>query len=718
MRNQARQLDENQDQTLREARRLEGQPPADPPRHRRSPAGPAGARTAGEEARAARSSGCGSTVQRGRGDRAAAGQEPLRHRPQGGRADDPRGAQAGRAAGRRRHSPRRRPSRPDAPARGSSSCARASSGPPGASSATRPPPCGGPRARSKTSPTRSIARSPRRPGEDPARTGTRRPATRPTQSERSGPSGRPDRPDPPGEQGRQGQQGRAAAGGQGQQPGQRGTAGDSQGSSRVSSPVSNEAQAGPARPGSRAARAAGPAGKDSKRQGSGPARRTGPASRDSRARAEGRAPGRSAAAARPGQDGRPARFAGRLREGIRAEAAGGRAPIGCSTGWRGEPNGPGGPITGEGFRQWSDRMRDVEELLDDPELRAEAARIRDRVRGAREEFKRHSKEPDWNQAARRSWPTRSASSATGSPRRSAAASRPTPSSRSIATRSRRNSPRASGGITNDWGAANDRALPDLGLAPLVGRRRRPAGGRGGPAPLELRPRAGRRPRCGSPARLLKALGFAALAISLLEPLLTGSRPRRGANAFVILADNSQSLLIRDDETTRTRGDWVRDRLRQGVRLEDAAGAGFRRPQLCLRLPPPRRRRVRRPDLRRHGHRRWRRRSRPSRSGSAACRWPASSCSPTAIGPTWATSTGRRCRRSIPSCPPSRGSPGTSACTHVSISQTNFESAPVVLRADVVGGRLRGRADRRRRDRRGRARTSSARRRRRPGTASR
>lgn len=57
--------------------------------------------------------------------------------------------------------------------------------------------------------------------------------------------------------------------------------------------------------------------------------------------------------------------------------------------------GPGGPITGEGFRRWSDRMRDVEELLNDPDLRAEAARIRDRVRGAREEFKRHSKDPDW-----------------------------------------------------------------------------------------------------------------------------------------------------------------------------------------------------------------------------------------------------------------------------------------------------------------------------------
>jgi hypothetical protein len=57
--------------------------------------------------------------------------------------------------------------------------------------------------------------------------------------------------------------------------------------------------------------------------------------------------------------------------------------------------GPGGPITGEGFRQWSDRMRDVEDLLEDPAWRAEAARVRDRVRGAREAFKRHAKEPDW-----------------------------------------------------------------------------------------------------------------------------------------------------------------------------------------------------------------------------------------------------------------------------------------------------------------------------------
>ena len=53
-------------------------------------------------------------------------------------------------------------------------------------------------------------------------------------------------------------------------------------------------------------------------------------------------------------------------------------------------------IREQGFREWFDRMRSTEDLLDDPQLRGEAARIRERVRDAREEFKRHAKEPDWN----------------------------------------------------------------------------------------------------------------------------------------------------------------------------------------------------------------------------------------------------------------------------------------------------------------------------------
>jgi len=66
-----------------------------------------------------------------------------------------------------------------------------------------------------------------------------------------------------------------------------------------------------------------------------------------------------------------------------------------------QPSGLGGsgahaPITGENFRDWSDRLRDVEEMLDSPELREEVARVRDRARAARAEFKRHSKTPNWD----------------------------------------------------------------------------------------------------------------------------------------------------------------------------------------------------------------------------------------------------------------------------------------------------------------------------------
>lgn len=55
----------------------------------------------------------------------------------------------------------------------------------------------------------------------------------------------------------------------------------------------------------------------------------------------------------------------------------------------------GGPVTGAEYSQWSDRLRDVEEMLDVPELRAEAARIRDRMRNVRQDVKRHAKEPQW-----------------------------------------------------------------------------------------------------------------------------------------------------------------------------------------------------------------------------------------------------------------------------------------------------------------------------------
>lgn len=55
-----------------------------------------------------------------------------------------------------------------------------------------------------------------------------------------------------------------------------------------------------------------------------------------------------------------------------------------------------GPLTGERFRDWSDRLRDVEEMVGDPQLRADAARIRERARAVRAEAKRHSAPPNWD----------------------------------------------------------------------------------------------------------------------------------------------------------------------------------------------------------------------------------------------------------------------------------------------------------------------------------
>jgi len=68
---------------------------------------------------------------------------------------------------------------------------------------------------------------------------------------------------------------------------------------------------------------------------------------------------------------------------------------------RNDPAGWGGinqrgPITGGDFRDWSDGLREVEEMLEEPDLRNEAARVRDRARSMRVEFKRHGNEPQWD----------------------------------------------------------------------------------------------------------------------------------------------------------------------------------------------------------------------------------------------------------------------------------------------------------------------------------
>lgn len=53
-------------------------------------------------------------------------------------------------------------------------------------------------------------------------------------------------------------------------------------------------------------------------------------------------------------------------------------------------------MRGDGFIEWSDRLRNVEEMVDDPTIRNEVARVREAAQAMRTEFKRHSEEPQWD----------------------------------------------------------------------------------------------------------------------------------------------------------------------------------------------------------------------------------------------------------------------------------------------------------------------------------
>jgi len=75
-------------------------------------------------------------------------------------------------------------------------------------------------------------------------------------------------------------------------------------------------------------------------------------------------------------------------------------------------------------------------------------------------------------------------------------------------------------------------------------------GRRGPA--ERRVRLG----CGG----LKLAGILLLATCLLEPLWVGQRARPGANVFALIADNSQSLTVRDTGAAHSRGELLRQAL--------------------------------------------------------------------------------------------------------------------------------------------------------------
>src|SRR4030095_11078100 len=75
----------------------------------------------------------------------------------------------------------------------------------------------------------------------------------------------------------------------------------------------------------------------------------------------------------------------------------GQRPFFDSGGPGGEDRGEetSGPLTGAQYTNCADRARDVEDMIDVPDLRNEVARVRDRARAMRLELKRHAKNPQW-----------------------------------------------------------------------------------------------------------------------------------------------------------------------------------------------------------------------------------------------------------------------------------------------------------------------------------
>ena len=128
-------------------------------------------------------------------------------------------------------------------------------------------------------------------------------------------------------------------------------------------------------------------------------------------RAQGQSPsGEPSESQRQGQSpqDRTARGQGSEQDSPQQGQARGGSPRWADGAERNDPQGWGGgpgnwdeagvprPLTGDEYMEWSDALRDVEEMLTERELREEAARVRDRARAMRIEFKRHGKEPQWD----------------------------------------------------------------------------------------------------------------------------------------------------------------------------------------------------------------------------------------------------------------------------------------------------------------------------------
>jgi uncharacterized membrane protein len=88
----------------------------------------------------------------------------------------------------------------------------------------------------------------------------------------------------------------------------------------------------------------------------------------------------------------------------------------------------------------------------------------------------------------------------------------------------------------------------------------------------------RRVNVGSGVRVVaivaKTIGILILSLALLEPLFSGTRARPGANLFIVLADNSQSMTLRDRGAKQSRSEQLTSLVPKGAGWLTKIGQDF------------------------------------------------------------------------------------------------------------------------------------------------
>jgi hypothetical protein len=190
------------------------------------------------------------------------------------------------------------------------------------------------------------------------------------------------------------------------------------------------------------------------------------------------------------------------------------------------------------------------------------------------------------------------------------------------------------------------------------------------------------------AMTLKTLGLAGLALCLVEPLVSGTRARRGANMFAVVVDNSQSMSIHDRNAAESRGQQVHELLKPDTAWQKQLSEDFDVRRFAFDAH------VRSVDdfssLTFDGARS----SLAATLNSLSRRFhglPAAGVLLVTDGN--ATDSTKMNWSTLPPVYPvvvgGDELPADLSLAGVSVSQTNFESAPVTVRADVLGSGLAG-----------------------------